>query len=250
LSMSHPRSVEVWASIDLLEGNVVRLIRGEIGNAIVYSTNPLHVVRKLTSYGFDGFHIVDLDRALGRGSNLETIRRILQELRGFKVQLGGGMRDRASIGEALALNVDRVVLGTVLVTSPSLVQELVQEHSGERFVAALDYDPSGTVVYNGWTSRAAMQLSEGYRLVRSLGIRYVLATSVANDGTLSGPDVGRLSRLSPEDRAMTYVSGGISSVSHIRELRSLGVRGVVLGRVLYEQLVSPRNLIEAARSQT
>ena len=242
--------MEVWASIDLLEGNVVRLIRGEMGNAIVYSTKPLHVVRKLTSYGFDGFHIVDLDRALGRGSNFELIRNILPELRGFKVQLGGGMRDRDSIKDALALGVDRVVLGTVLVRSPSLVRELVEEYSGDRFVAALDYDQTGSVVYNGWTSRARMRLEEGYAQVRALGIRHVLATSVANDGTLSGPDLVRLKELGEEERSITYVSGGISSVSHIRALKSLGVKGVVLGRVLYEQLVSPRSLIEAARSQT
>ncbi|MFZ8858824.1 MAG: 1-(5-phosphoribosyl)-5-[(5-phosphoribosylamino)methylideneamino] imidazole-4-carboxamide isomerase [Candidatus Caldarchaeales archaeon] len=240
--------LEVWASIDLLEGNVVRLIRGEVGNAIVYSTKPLHVVRKLTSYGFDGFHIVDLDRALGRGSNFELIKSILPELRGFKVQLGGGMRDRESITSALTLDVDRVVLGTVLMKSPSLVRELVEGYSGDRFVAALDYDQTGTVVYNGWTSRARMRLKEGYAHVRALGIMHVLATSVANDGTLSGPDLGRLMELDEGERSITYVSGGISSVSHIRALKSLGVRGAVLGRVLYEQLVSPRSLIGAARS--
>ena len=205
---------------------------------------------RLTSYGFDGFHIVDLDRALGRGSNFELIRNILPELRGFKVQLGGGMRDRDSIKDALALGVDRVVLGTVLVRSPSLVRELVEEYSGDRFVAALDYDQTGSVVYNGWTTRARMRLEEGYARVRALGIRHVLATSVANDGTLSGPDLERLKELGEDERSITYVSGGISSVSHIRTLKSLGVKGVVLGRVLYEQLVSPRSLIEAARSQT
>ncbi len=228
----------------------MRLIRGEVGNVIVYSTNPVHVVRRLTSYGFDGFHIVDLDRALGRGSNFELIRRMLPELKGFRVQIGGGMRDRESIEGAFALDVDRVVLGTVLVRSPSLVRELVEEYSGDRFVAALDYDQTGAVVYNGWTSRARMGLKEGYERVRTLGIRHVLATSVVNDGTLAGPDIGRLAELDEEERGITYVSGGISSVNHIRALRSLGVRGVVLGRVLYEQLVSPKSLIEAARSQT
>ncbi|MCS7094960.1 MAG: 1-(5-phosphoribosyl)-5-[(5-phosphoribosylamino)methylideneamino] imidazole-4-carboxamide isomerase [Thaumarchaeota archaeon] len=240
--------MEVWASIDILEGNVVRLVRGEISNAIVYSTNPLQVARRLMNYGFDGIHLVDLDRAMGRGNNIELIKRLIQEFRGIRVQVGGGMRDRRSIEEVLSVGAERVVLGTLVFTEPNVVAALISDHSPERFVAALDYDHTGRILIRGWSSAANMELSKGYELVTNLSIRYVLATSTFRDGTLLGPDLETLSALDPEQLSMTYVSGGVSTVEHVRTLSSVGVKGVILGRVLYENLVHPLSLISAARA--
>ncbi|MDW8043997.1 MAG: 1-(5-phosphoribosyl)-5-[(5-phosphoribosylamino)methylideneamino] imidazole-4-carboxamide isomerase [Nitrososphaerota archaeon] len=240
--------MEVWASIDILEGNVVRLVKGEVSNAIVYSTNPVQVARRLVGYGFDGIHLVDLDRAMDRGDNSDLIRRMIQEVKGVRFQVGGGMRDRESIEEVLSLGADRVVLGTLVFTEPELVESLVREHSPERFVAALDYDRNGRVLIRGWSSDAGIDLIRGYELVSRLSMRYVLATSTFRDGTLLGPDLETLSRIGPERLSRTYVSGGVSAVEHVKALCSTGVRGVVLGRVLYENLVHPLSLISAARS--
>lgn len=226
----------------------MRLVRGEISNAIVYSTNPLQVARRLAGYGFDGIHLVDLDRAMDRGNNIELIKRLIQEVRGVRVQVGGGMRDRKSVEEVLSIGAERVVLGTLVFTEPDVVAALIAEHSPERFVAALDYDRLGRVLIRGWSSSAGMELLKSYEFVANLSIRNVLATSVFRDGTLSGPDLETLSKLGPEQLNMTYVSGGVSTVEHVRALSSVGVKGVVLGRVLYENLVHPVSLISAGRA--
>jgi len=241
--------LEVWASIDLLEGKVVRLVKGDIASTIIYSTNPLHVARRFEALGFDGIHIVNIDAALNRGdNNTKLIKEIVSSVSGIRIQVGGGLRSREAAAALLDMGVDRVVIGTMLFTDTETVSRLVGEYGAERIVAALDHQ-AGRVVYRGWRKTSDLRISDGYKLVRELGLRYVLATSVDRDGTLTGPDKQTLMSLAPEDVSITYVSGGISSPEDVRELALLGCRGIVLGRVLYENLIPPTEFIRVVRER-
>lgn len=241
--------MEVWASIDLLEGKVVRLVKGDIASTIVYSTNPLHVAKKLESLGFDGIHIVNLDAALGIGEdNTDLIKEIVSSLADTRIQVGGGLRSREAASALLEMGVDRVVIGTLIFTNSEVVSGLVGEYGAERIVAALDHQ-GGRVVYRGWKKSSDLRLSDGYKLIRELGLKYVLATSVERDGTLMGPDRLSLMGLTPEERGMTYVSGGISSPEDVKELSLMGVRGVIIGRAIYEDLIPPSEFVRTVRER-
>ncbi len=239
--------MEVWGSIDLLGGKVVRLVKGDPTSTIVYSNNPLHVARKLSSLGLDGLHIVDIDAALGRGRNTEIIKSIIENVN-MKTQVGGGIRTFEMAASLLDMGVTRVVIGTALFTNHKLVTDIVSSYDSERVVAALDYGRGG-IVYKGWSLVAHMSLFEGYSMIRELSIKYVLVTAIERDGTMMGPDLELLSKLKPEDRAMTYASGGISTPQEISELARLNFKGIILGRALYEGLVPPNDLITAARQR-
>jgi phosphoribosylformimino-5-aminoimidazole carboxamide ribotide isomerase len=239
--------LEVWGSIDLLGGKVVRLVKGDPTSTTVYSNNPLHVARKLSSLGLDGLHIVDIDAALGRGRNTEIIKSIIENTN-MKTQVGGGIRTFETAASLLDMGVSRVVIGTALFTNHKLVTDIMSSYGPERVVAALDYGRGG-IVYKGWSLVAHMNLFEGYSLVKELSIKHVLVTAVERDGTMMGPDLELLSKLNPEDRAITYASGGISTPQEVSELARLSFKGVILGRALYEGLVPPSDLIAAARQR-
>ncbi|MEM2003553.1 MAG: 1-(5-phosphoribosyl)-5-[(5-phosphoribosylamino)methylideneamino] imidazole-4-carboxamide isomerase [Nitrososphaerota archaeon] len=237
--------LEVWGSIDLLGGKVVRLVKGDPTSTIVYSNNPVHVARKLSSIGLDGLHIVDIDAALGRGRNIEIIKTIIENVN-IKTQVGGGIRTVEMATSLLEMGVSRIVIGTALFTNQQLIKDILGSYDSEKVVAALDYGKGG-VVYKGWSLIAHMTLEEGYNMVKELSIKYVLATAVERDGTMMGPDLELLSKLSPEDRAITYASGGISTPQEVSELAKLNFKGIILGRALYEGLVPPGDLVKAAR---
>ncbi len=240
--------MEVWGSIDLLEGRVVRLVKGDPTNTVIYSNNPIHVARKLSTLGLDGLHIVDIDAALGKGRNTEIIKTIVENVN-TKTQVGGGIRTLEIATKILDMGVNRVVIGTALFTNHKLVSDIISSYGPERVVAALDYGRGG-VVYKGWCLKAHMSLIEGYNMVKELSLKYVLVTAIERDGTMTGPDIESLSKLAPEDRAMTYASGGISTPQEVSELAKLNFRGIILGRALYEGLVPPNELISAARKNS
>lgn len=239
--------MEVWASIDIMDGKVVRLVRGDPSNVIVYNSNPHRVLQSFESMRFDGVHVVDLDAALEvRGDNLELIRDLVRGVERVQVQVGGGLRDRERISRLLRVDVDRVVLGTIIFTDPGSVSSLIRDFGPERFVAALDYR-GRNIVYKGWRDKTDISLREGYELVLNMGLRNVLTTNTDRDGTLSGPDVLCFSSLPPEYKSITYVSGGITTPKHVIELRRLGVKGTIIGRALYEGIYLPSEFIEAGK---
>lgn len=238
--------MEVWVSIDLLEGRVVRLVKGELGNMMVYSNNPAYVASQLSSTEIDGIHVVDIDAALNRGNNQEVIREIIKNAGGKLIQVGGGLRGREKINKVFEIGADRVVVGTILFKDRDLVRELVRDHGAERFVAALDFNNEG-IVYEGWSMTSYMRLDEGFRLVEDLSLKYILMTSVERDGTLQGPDIRFFEKIPEEKRGSIYVSGGITTPREVKILSSINYRGVIVGRAYYEKLAPLREYVKAAK---
>jgi len=238
--------MELWVSIDLLEGRVVRLVKGDLGNMFVYSNSPAYVARQLASTEVDGIHVVDIDAALNRGDNLESIREVVKVAEGKLIQVGGGLRTHERVERVFRLGVDRIVVGTILFKDSWLARALVREYGEERVIAALDFNRDG-IVYEGWSMTSLMSVEEGFRLVDNLSIKYILMTSVERDGTLQGPDVGVFEEVPRERRPYIYVSGGITTPREVRLLSRAGYRGVVLGRAYYEKLAPIKDYIKAAK---
>jgi phosphoribosylformimino-5-aminoimidazole carboxamide ribotide isomerase len=226
-------------AIDIRGGRAVRLQRGDFDKETVYVDDPLEAARSFVEAGATFLHVVDLDGAReGKPVNLEHLRRITTEL-GVAVQYGGGLRDLGAVRSALQAGAERVVVGTAAYTNVEFVDELVATWD-KRVVVAVDVR-GGHVSVAGWT-KATQALPEDIitRLQRR-GVNQFMYTNVDRDGTLEGPDLDEVKRISDTVRGRFLYSGGIAALEDLTALKSLrlvNLAGVVSGKALYEHKFS------------
>ncbi len=235
--------MEVLAALDLFGGKVVRLTRGQIATAKVYSTDPVATALGWQQRGASALHLVDLDAALGLGANFSTISRLLKFVT-IPIQLGGGIRNERAAREWFERGVARLVLGTLAMRDPDRVERLVEVFGPERIVVALDFSRKN-VVTEGWTQPTSVAVEDAFARFLDRGVRRFLVTAVERDGTLSGPDFHIYARLSAVAEARIFASGGISTLSDVLELRRVGVAGVVIGKALYEGKLTLEEICQA-----
>ena len=228
--------MQIIAALDLFRGQVVRLTRGQIATAQVYSDDPAAVARRWQEHGADALHLVDLDAALGIGSNIPTILHLLKEA-AIPVQLGGGIRSERAAREWLERGVARVVLGTLALKDPACIERLVAAFGPERIVVALDTSQK-MVLTEGWTQATSVTVEEALVRFRDRGAQQFLVTAVERDGTLSGPDLRLYAHLGAISGVRIFASGGIRTITDILELKRMGIEGVVIGKALYAGWVS------------
>jgi phosphoribosylformimino-5-aminoimidazole carboxamide ribotide isomerase len=228
--------MRVIASIDLMNGNVVRLVRGDPANKVVYSDNPIETARKWETTGADMLHVVDLDATLRTGiNNNEIIFKIIDAVK-IPVQVAGGIRSVQSIKEMLNKNAAKVVLGTMAYKEPDSIRQIAKKMA-ERLVISIDQN-NGRVMIDGWREATEYGIADAINLFMAMGIREFLLTSIDRDGTLSGPDVMILSLASSFANSRIIASGGVSSLEDIIRVRSAGCYSVILGKALYDGKVS------------
>ena len=220
-------------SIDIMNGEVVRLLRGDLKQVKSYAHlgDPITIARRWESEGAKLIHVVDLDAALGLGENINVIGAIARSIR-TPIQVGGGIRSIERAHQLINAGVTRIVLGSLAFRSVESLRVLLEEFSDERIIVALDH-LDGVVMIDGWRRSANVTLREATQFFKSLGVRYFLVTSIQRDGMMVGPDVENLSKI--VDLGVNVIaSGGIRSLNDIFTLRDLGVYGVIIGRALYE----------------
>lgn len=222
-------------AIDLLDGKVVRLVKGDPANKTIYSDNPIEVAKRWTSEGAEMLHIVDLDAALQTGNNnRKTIYEIAASIQ-IPVQAAGGIRSVEIINEMLK-NVHKIVLGTIAFQEPGLIGKMIKKKK-ERIVLAVDHRDR-TVVVNGWKEKTNFSIQNAIYDFKSLGISEFLLTSVERDGTLSGPDFSSLRYASAIPGVKIIASGGVSSLEDILRARTAGCSSIILGKALYDGKMS------------
>ncbi|HVM11228.1 MAG TPA: 1-(5-phosphoribosyl)-5-[(5-phosphoribosylamino)methylideneamino]imidazole-4-carboxamide isomerase [Actinomycetota bacterium] len=220
----------VLPAIDVRGGRVVRLTRGVAGSEVVYADHPVEVGLRFVAEGASWLHVVDLDAALGTGSNPEVLRELIAAVP-VPVQLGGGIRSLEAVEEALILGAARVVLGTATVRDPGFLRS-VSERFPDRVVTAIDTDGQDVLV-RGWTEGAGA-LDELVPRLAEAGATRFLATAVDRDGTLGGPDLDLYRRLTALASVPIQASGGVRSLDDLRALAGTAVEGAVVGKALYE----------------
>lgn len=223
---------EVWAAIDLRRGSVVSLRKGKPADGLTWSDDPLAVANRWEREGATGLHVVDLDGAFGEGSNRKVVESISRSSK-IPVQVGGGIRTVAQAKELLELGVARVILGTVAYDEPSVLSNALRTLGSERIVVAIDYKDD-VIVTKGWTKESSLNIFEAINALENSEVTTVLATAVEFDGTALGPDVNMLRKIRASTRMKILASGGIRTLDDIRELRRIGIDGVIVGRALYE----------------
>ncbi len=232
----------VIPSVDIRRGRCVRLREGREEGEKVYG-DPLEWARRWEREGARLLHVVDLDAAMGRGSNRELILNLLRGKRSG-AQVGGGIRSLEVAEGYVRAGAERVVVGTSAVKDPGLVRELVKTLGGERVVAALDAR-GGRVVVEGWREETEREVVELAREMEELGVGCLLYTDVEADGTMRG--IGRrtaevLSRI----RLPVILSGGVRSLEDVRRAKEAGAAGLIVGTALYEGRFTLREAMEVA----
>lgn len=224
----------VIPAIDLSEGQVVRLERGDMSRRTVYSDDPAEMALRWQSEGAERLHVVDLDGAIqGRPVNLDSIKRIVQAVE-IPVDLGGGLRTLEDIQQALDLGVRWVLLGTSAVGSPETLRAAL-DRFGDAISVSIDAR-DGRVAIEGWVATSQMAALEFALSIQQMGVREVVHTDIARDGMLTGPNLAALRELAENTDLSIIAAGGVKSLDDIRalkELEPLGVVGAITGRAIY-----------------
>jgi phosphoribosylformimino-5-aminoimidazole carboxamide ribotide isomerase len=223
--------VLVIPAIDVLGGKCVRLVRGDYAHPTVYSDDPIDVADSFAAAGAKRIHVVDLDAARGDGDNHSLIQSIARRT-DVEVQVAGGIRKEIQVDRLLEAGAHAVVMGTAAVREPRLLERCARNH-GQRILAALDVR-DGMPSVRGWTESEPLQV--GILLARwdILPLAGVVFTSIERDGTLEGPDLKTLARVSAMTSLSIQYSGGIASIDEIRAVGKAGAAGVIVGKALYE----------------
>ena len=227
--------MKIIPAIDLMEGKVVRLYRGDPKKKTIYSENPLEIAKKWESAGADMLHLVDLDATLGTGSNFELLKDIAESVK-IPVEVAGGFRNEKIVEEAIEF-AQRVVIGTLAFKDKTVLDKLLKKYGNEKLVISVDHK-DGLIVVNGWQQTTDVALIDAVNDFIKMGFSEYLSTSIVRDGTLDGPDLESLKMVNEIKNVNLIVSGGISNIEDIVKVKELDPFGVILGKALYENQVT------------
>ena len=227
--------MKIIPAIDLMEGKVVRLYKGDPSKKTIYSDDSLDIAKKWQSAGADMLHLVDLDATFGRGSNFELLENIAKSV-SIPVQVAGGLRNEKIIESALEF-AQRVVIGTLAFKEKTILDKLLTAYGSERIVISVDHN-DGLIVVNGWQQTTKISLIDAVNEFTEMGFSEFLSTSVDRDGTLQGPDLKWLQRINEIKNLNIIASGGISGIDDVNKVKEIDPFGVILGKALYENKVS------------
>jgi phosphoribosylformimino-5-aminoimidazole carboxamide ribotide isomerase len=247
-------ALTLYPAIDLLEGRVVRLHKGERASATVYANEAAATARVFAADGAQWIHVVDLQAAFDGPEARQTkvIRDIVEAVGDVPVQLGGGLRDLDVLASAFDDGISRAMLGTVAVERPELVSAAIARFGADRICVAID-EKDGVVKVRGWTSGSGPEATTLARDFAAAGVRWFLHSAISRDGTLSGPDLGALRRVCAAVAPLggrVVCAGGVGSVLHLQELyveNIMGLDGAVAGRALYEGALTVPAALAALR---
>jgi phosphoribosylformimino-5-aminoimidazole carboxamide ribotide isomerase len=236
----------LYPAIDLKDGKCVRLLRGEMDKATVFSESPADQASAFENAGFSWLHIVDLNGAFeGRPVNESAVKSILARVKNMQVQLGGGIRNMQMIGDWLNAGVSRVILGTAALRNPVLVKEACRQFPGQ---IAVGIDAKGgRVAINGWAEVSDQLATDFAKKLEDVGAAAIIYTDINRDGAMEGPNVEETVRLAEEITTPVIASGGMSTLDDIRrykEVEASGIEGIIIGRALYDGAIKPADALK------
>ena len=241
----------IFPAIDIRGGKCVRLEEGRFDRETVFAENPADAARRWVEAGSKWLHIVDLDGArAGKPVNLKVVEEIARAF-DVQIQLGGGIRTAANVGEVLAAGVQRVILGSVAVKSPELVRQVCADY-GERIVIGIDAR-GGEVAAEGWEKSGFVRVEELALRMKEAGASRIIYTDISRDGMLTGVNVAATLQLADKSGLKIIASGGVRGMEDIQALQPLtehGVEGVIIGKALYTGVISLKDALRVAQGGT
>jgi phosphoribosylformimino-5-aminoimidazole carboxamide ribotide isomerase len=242
--------MRIYPAIDLIGGRTVRLEQGRYDRELSYDIEPVEAARRWKEQGAEYIHVVDLDGArAGHPVNLGTVSDIVGAMADLPVQVGGGYRTMDDIDKALKAGVERVIVGSRAFRDPDFARKCARYH-GRRVIFSVDAR-SGYIMSEGWETGSGMDDTEMIkRFVSECGVREIIYTDISKDGMLTGPDLDNLRRILSRVEVRVISAGGVRTVEHIEQLRSLepeGISGAIVGRALYEGTIDLKEAIDAGK---
>ena len=238
-------------AIDLRNGFCVRLLQGESDKETVYSNDPAAMAVTFEEAGAKRLHLVDLDGAFqGEGANISSIRSILKNV-SIPVQIGGGLRTEEDIDRMLALGVSAVIVGTMAVKHPDVLEKVLKKYTDEQIILGIDAR-NRKVSIEGWKESTEIQDVKFALRWKNSGIKRVVFTDISRDGMLSGPNLAALREMAEHTGLKIVASGGISSMDDLEQLKTLEPNGVdqaISGKAIYEGKIDLKRAFKCLQSE-
>ena len=234
----------IYPAIDLYGGKAVRLFKGDYAQMTVYSDDPVSVAKDFAAAGASHIHLVDLEGAkIGKPANLDTIRAIV-ETTGLFAEVGGGIRDMATVDSYLSIGVSRVILGTAAVKDPDFLHAALQKY-GEKIAVGVDLK-DGFVAIKGWTETSDLKAEEFFEKMQKLGVGTIICTDISRDGAMKGTNRALYRALSEKFDIDLIASGGVSSMEDVMALADMKLHGAIIGKAYYIGAIDLKQAVEGA----
>ena len=235
----------IYPAVDIRDGKCVRLTQGEFSKETIYADNPAEMALKWEKMGAQYLHVVDLDGARsGKSQNIAVISEMAAKM-GIPVQLGGGIRTIEVIENVLSKGIERVILGTSAVKDPELVKRAVKTFEN-KVVIGIDAK-DGMVAIEGWEKTSEFKAVDFAKKMEDLGVKTIIYTDISRDGMLNGPNLKAMEEMVKAVKIDIIASGGVGKIEDIKNLKEVGVSGVIVGRALYTGDVDLKEAIEVGR---
>lgn len=225
--------MKIFPAIDLRDGEVVRLLKGDYNQMTVYGENPLEVAEEFEEAGAEFLHVVDLDGAIdGSTPNFAAVKEIIEGT-GLKVEIGGGIRSEEIVVDYAQIGALRVIIGTMAIKDPEFTARMIKKH-GRNVAVGVDIS-EGRVAIKGWTEVTDKTVDEMCQELIDYGVRTIICTDISKDGAMEGTNIELYRKLVEQygDYVDIIASGGISTMDDLEKLHEIGVDGVIIGRALY-----------------
>ncbi len=236
--------IELIPAIDIIDGQCVRLTKGDYDQKTVYNDSPVEVAKGFEALGFKRLHVVDLDGAKSKHIvNSQVLSRISAETR-LTVDFGGGIKTDEDIEKAFAAGAAMVTVGSIAVTNPQLFIGWLEKYGAERMILGADVR-QGKISINGWKEDSSEELLPFLRKYVDAGVKNVLCTEISKDGTLAGPAIDLYRQVMDAYPGLHLIaSGGVSSKDDILALDAAGIPAVVFGKAIYEGRINLREIVK------
>jgi phosphoribosylformimino-5-aminoimidazole carboxamide ribotide isomerase len=239
--------MDIFPAIDLRAGKCVRLLQGDYNRQIDYRDNPVAQAQDFESDGAQWLHVVDLDGALhGSMQNLEVIHHIVSNTK-LKVEVGGGIREESTVAQLLEIGVQQVVVGTRALEDIDWFESLVKKPQfAHHIVLGLDAR-QGRIATRGWTETGETTITQMAEKVNDWPLAAIVYTDIACDGMLTGPNIETTRQLAESYSVPVIASGGVGRIEDIQNLATLPIRGIIVGRALYENKFTLKQALAAVK---
>lgn len=237
--------MKIFPAIDLYDHKAVRLFKGDYAQMTVYSENPVAVARDFEKQGAEYIHVVDLAGAkIGKPVHLDVVASIAKETNLF-IEIGGGIRDMASLNAYLSAGASRVILGTAAVEDEPFLKAAIEKY-GDKIAVGADVRDN-KIAIKGWIEKSEYSLDEFLQKMIALGVKTVICTDVSKDGAMKGTNRELYANMVKNYEIEVIASGGVSTIDDILELKNTGVHGAIVGKAYYIGAIDLKEAVEKAK---